>query len=410
MAKRVYSVFNRSPTTVINFGAAGFYPGGTVSLRASEKSIVGSIFNRIAIDVSNNKFMHVQVDEEGFIEKIPDSALNRCLLYRPNVNQSPSQFKRDMVLKLCTEGVCAVVSTYYGDEGEPEQLQVGTITGWFSDYICVNLFNNEKQTFEEVHIEKKKAAVLENPLYSVMNDHASSIKRLVSKLNQLDSYTAAATSGKIQAFIGLDYDTSTTFGLERATKRREQIEEQMRSNNYGLVYHENTEKITFPNKPLDIDVIEQVKYLEEQVFAELGITRSVFTGEAKEDANKQYQAKTVDPFCETIAEGLTYMNISKDMYTHERVVSAKPMFSGITGSGIADMSDKLSRNAIVKSNEVRKELGLIKSDEAQANMLINPNMPLQDQMQTEVGTDGGMRNIFNQNDSGNESSAPNIFQ
>ena len=250
---------------------------------------------------------------------------------------------------------------------------------------------------KEVQLEKSKVAIIENPLYTVMNDHASGIKRLITKLQQMDAYTAAATSGKINAFIGLDYDTSTTIGKERAQKRIESIESQAAASPHGIVFHENTEKITFPTKQLDIDIVEQVKYLEEQCFSEMGMTRAVFTGEAKEDANRQYNAKTVEPFGQAIVEGLTSAFIPLDMYRTERVVMTKPMFSGVTGTEIADMSDKLSRNAIVKSNEVRRELGLLKSDEQQANMLMNPNMPMQDQPMAESPQPSN--NLFNQNGS-----------
>ena len=414
MAKRMYSIFTRSPTKT-EIRTSGFYPSlSTIGLGAAEKSIVGSIFNRIAIDVSNNRFMHVKVDDEGFIEEIPDSMINRRLRYKPNINQSPSQFIRDIVLRLCSEGCAAVVTTYTNDDDEPEQIQVGSISGWYPEHVCVQLFNNTKQSIESVVVEKSKCAIIENPLYTVMNDNASGIKRLISKISQMDAYTAAATSGKINAFVGLDYDTSNPLMKQRARQRIEDLEEQMQNNKYGIYIHDSTDKITFPNKPIDIDVVDQVKYLEEQVFAELGLTRSVFTGEAKEDANRIYQAKTVEPFCRAISEGLTYMWISEDMFSQERIISTKSMFSGVTGTEIADMSDKLSRNAIVKGNEVRRELGLIKSDEPQANMLMNPNMPLQDQpIQGQPTAEDGkqtLMNIFNQNDTGASRSVPDIFQ
>lgn len=428
MSKRMYSIFNRSPTNKdTNFGFGGYFPSMVgVNLGAAEKSVVGSIFNRIAIDVSNNRFMHVKVDEQGFIEDIPDSPINRRLLYRPNINQSPSQFIRDIVLTLCTDGVCVVAVTFTNEDGEPEQIQVGTVQGWHANGVSARFFNNEKQSLDTVYIEKCKCAIIENPLYTVMNDHASGVKRLIQKLHQMDSYTAAATSGKINAFIGMDYDMSIEYGKERALKHISQIEEQAAQSKYGLIYHSNTDKITFPNKPIDIDVIEQVKYLEEQVFAELGLTRSVFTGEAKEDANRIYQAKTIEPFCKAIAEGLTYAFITEDMFASERILHTRSLFGGVTGAEIADMADKLKRNAIITGNEVRKELGLIKSDEASANMLSNPNMPMQDQPMGGIDGDqqGGSMDIFgqaqgstmnlfnqiNQNDTESQGSVSNIFK
>ena len=398
MSKKMYSVFNRSPTTYVNLGSAGYYNPSSANLLASEKSIVGAIFNRIAIDVSSNRFLHAKIDKDEYIEEIPDSSLNRCLLYKPNINQSCSQFIRDIVLTMCTDGVAVVAATYYDNEGQPLQLQCGKITGWFSDYVACNFFYNEEQTMREVHLKKSDVAIMENPLYTVMNDHASGIKRLMTKIGQMDAYTAAATSGKIQAFIGLDYDTSTEIGKSRAIKRMDSIDSQMAQSKHGIVYHENTEKITFPNKALDIDIVEQVKYLEEQCFSEMGMTRSVFVGDAKEEETRQYVAKTVEPFGTVIKECFTSAFIPEELYRTERVVMTKPLFSGITGTGIADMSDKLSRNAIVKGNEVRRELGLVKSDEPQANMLMNPNMPMQDQaLNGGLGNQNdSMLNIFNQ--------------
>lgn len=396
MSKRVYSVFNRSPTRTLNLGAAGYYPFTTSFLGGAEKSIVGSIFNRIAIDVSTNKFMHVKIDGEGYIEEIPDSEINRCLLYRPNINQAPKQFLRDIVLGLCNEGCVGIVKTEWNEDGDPTAIQCGTITNWYSNYVTTNLFNNVKQTYEEVQVDKNELAIIENPLYTVMNDHSSSIKRLMAKLSQMDAYTEAATSGKISAFIGLDYDTTTAIGTKKAEQRIESIQQQMAQSKYGLVFHESSEKVTFPNKQIDIDIISQVQYLEDQVFAELGMTREVFIGTAKPEAVRQYQAKTVEPFCQAITEALTYMFIPKDMYRQEKILYTKPLFSGVTGPEFADITDKLSRNAVVKSNEVRLELGLLKSDEAQANMLMNPNMPMGDQPMTDLygNPDGPMVNIF----------------
>lgn len=397
MSKRMYSVFNRSPTPTINLGTAGYYPFTTTFLGGAEKSIVGAIFNRIAIDVSNNKFMHVKVDGDGYIAEIPDSPINKLLLYRPNINQSPKQFIRDIVLSLCNEGVVAIVNTEWDKEHSPQALQVGLITNWYSDYVTVKLFNNETQSFEEAQVKKCACAIIENPLYTVMNDNGSSIRRLIEKLGQMDNYTAAATSGQIRAFVGLDYDTTTAMGTKKAEQRINSIHEQMSKSKYGVIFHENTEKITFPNKPIDIDIADQVKYLEEQVFAELGMTRDVFIGTAKEDANRQYQAKTVEPFCTAISEALTYMFVTRDMYRAEKIIYTKPLFAGVTGPEFAEITDKLSRNAVVKSNEVRLELGLLKSDEAQANMLMNPNMPMGDQPMTDQYENPGQplsNNVF----------------
>lgn len=414
MAK-MYSVFNRSPYDMRDLGSPGYFPvSAAAHLLNTERTIVGSIINRIAIDVSQNRFMHVDLDKDEYIESIPDSPINRLLRYKPNINQTPAQFIRDIVTTMCTDGVAIVAVTETDNDNRPTQIQCGTALNWFADAVETLLWNNERQILDHVYLRKDDVAIIENPLYTAMNDHGSGIRRLMSKLSQMDAYTANATSGKINAFIGLDYDTSNSIGRSRAISRQELIEEQMDKSKYGIVYHENTEKITFPNKPLDIDINDQVKYLTDQVFGELGVDAKVFRGEAKEEDIKQYRMKTVEPISTAIDEGLTAMFVPFDRFKSERVIHSGRLFAGMTGVNIADAVDKLRRNTILNANEVRKEFGLIKSDEPAANSLTNPNMPAQDQSQMPAMDTGESNplagNVFEQENGAQSPASNNIFE
>lgn len=375
---RKVSVFNRSPTS--RPGPAGSWPSSSAWLMSSERTILGSIFNRIAIDVASASIGLAKLTPEGYIQEFPDDSLNHILRVKPNINQPPLDFKRDIAMTMCTAGVAIVVPVDTDDEtGKPLTMQVGTAMQWYPDHVLVNLFNNDRQMYEDVFVKKEDVAIIPNPLYTVMNDEASAIKRLMRKLASMDSYSEAAMKGRVNVMIGLPYEYGTPYAEKQARARIESIDRQMNNNSYGIVYIGANDKVTTLNKPLDLDILGQVKELEAEVFSQMGVDKEVFLGTADEAQIRNYHARTRDPFLDMITEAMsaTSWYDDKDNY---RIIHTKKLFAGVTGADMADMTDKYRRNSILKPNEVRTELGMVKSDDPAADSLSNSNMPMQDQI------------------------------
>lgn len=414
MSKKVSVFNNRSPTYVR--GPSGTWPQRTAFLAHSERTILGGIFTRISIDVAAATISHAKVDENGFLVNFPDSKLNEALRLKPNINQTPSALKREIVQTMFNDGVAIVVPVDRTDDGEVVTLQVGTALEWFPEDIRVNLWNNAKQSYEDVILPKDDVAIIENPFYTVMNDNASAVKRLMHMLGDMDAYSAAALRGKLNVFVGLPYDMGNDWEIERAQRRIDLIDRQMTNNTYGIAYIGSEDKVTQLNKPLDIDILEQVKELETELYAQMGISKDVFTGEADEQKTRDYEEKTKHPILTAITEAMTAANWVQGSRVKrpkdERIIYTTDVFAGMTGKDMADATDVYRRNGIILPNEVRARLGLLKSEDPTANSLANMNMPLQDQV---AGAAAGApqqqpesRNLFNSGEENVETKS-NIF-
>lgn len=368
------SVFNRSPTYG-DYGPSGDFPQRASALYLAEKSIIGAIFNKIAIDVSSGRFQHATVDQNGLLVDLPDSSLNRAFKRGPNVNQTVQDFIMDIVLTLCNIGTCAVVRV------NDEEYQVGLIQQFYRDRVKVELFNNDTQRREDVVVFKRgECAVMVNPLYTVMNEGGSAIQRLMQKLGQLDVYSQAAMSGKINGAIAIPHDLGRETGIKQAKDYVKGIAEisEYSYNKYGFLVIGDQSKVTPFGRAIEPNVFDQVSALEKEVYAQLGIPQEVFLGTADEYQTRAYQSGTVEAFWRTISQALTMAFI--DNIDEEKIIVTRDMFSGVTGQNLGDMVDRMSRNGIYMPNEIRAKLGDLASDDPIANSLANKNMPMQDQM------------------------------
>lgn len=379
------SIFKRMPSG--NYGPAGNWNSTVGSIVLAERSILAAIYNRIAIDVSAADIAEATVDNNGFLLDFPQDSLNYALRIQPNVNQTPSAFKRDIALTMCTEGVAAVVKTIDDPLNQRIQIQVGVPFEWHPKHVKVRLWNNDTQRHQDVLVEKKNAAIIENPLYSVMNENGSAIQRLLRKLSGMDAYTENASKGKINAFIGLPFELSTDFQRTAAEQRIKMIEESIKRSDYGFTVIGSNDKVTFPNTPINLNILDQVKDLENEVYAQLGVPRDVFIGTATEDQRKDYQMKTISPFVKAITEAMNCTEWITNPF-EKKIIATRNVFEGLTGETFAQMTDVFGRNSVVMPNEVRAQIGYVASDDPIANSLANKNMPIQDQVSMEA--QGGM--------------------
>lgn len=350
----------------------------------NERSIISSIYTRIAIDVAAINIRHVKVDaENNYIDDL-DSGLNKCLLLEPNIDQGPRAFRQDIVTTLFDKGVAAIVPVDIDEnpdnplEYEIVTLRVGDVIQWYPRHIKVNLYNDNplKGAREEILLEKRAVAIIENPLYSVMNEPNSTLQRLIRKLQLLDVVDEQSSSGKLDIIIQLPYVIKSEARKEQAEKRRKDIEVQLRGSQYGIAYTDGTEKITQLNRPAENNLLKQVEMLTEMLYNQLGLTADVMNGTADEAAMLNYYNRTVEPILDSIIEGMqrAYLGILKTA-KKERIKYFRDPFKLVPVAQLAEIVDKFTRNEVLSSNEIRAVMGYKPSKDPKASQLINSNMP-----------------------------------
>lgn len=349
---------------------------------SSERSIVASIYNRIAVDVAAIDLMHVRVDEnQQYLEPI-DSGLSRCLTIEANIDQAARAFRQDLVLTLFEQGVLAAVpvetsinpdlSTGY----DIKTMRVGTIVAWHPQHVRVRLYDDRTGERKEVVVDKKTVAVVENPFYSVMNEPNSTLQRLTRKLSYLDAIDKQSSSGKLDIIIQLPYVIKSEARREQAELRRKMIEDQLSGSQYGIAYTDGTEKITQLNRAAENNLLKQVQFLTDQLYSELGITKEVMDGTADPQTMLNYYNRTVEPVLAAISEAMTRAFLSKTAITQgQTLMYIRDPFKLVEVSSIADIADKFTRNEILSSNEVRGLIGFKPSSDPAADELRNKNIP-----------------------------------
>lgn len=349
----------------------------------SERTIISSIYNRISIDVAGVEIRHVKLDDQFRYSGDVDSSLNRCLTLQPNVDQAPRSFRQDIVSSLFDHGAIAIVPVdatvdpLSGDIIDYLTLRVGEIKQWYPKHVRVNVYNEVKGYREEVTIEKRYVAIVENPLYSVINEPNSTLQRLITKLNLLDEVDEATASKKLDLIIQLPYVIKSEARRAQAEARRADIEFQLKESQYGIAYTDGTEKITQLNRPAENNLLGQVEYLTKLLYTQLGLTESVMNGTADEAAMLNYRNRTIEPILDAIVEAMqrSFLGI-KGTTNKERIKYFQNPFKLVPLANIADIADKLSRNEVVTSNEIRGHmLGLAPSSDPRADKLMNSNMP-----------------------------------
>lgn len=353
-------------------------------------SYVASIYNRIAMDVSMTGFKHVKINPKN--EDVSDmpSGLNDCLTVEANIDQTHIQFIQDLVYSMFDEGVVAVVPVEttidpkVSGSYDINSLRVGKIVNWFPKHVTVRLYNDDTGQNQDIIMEKKNVGIFENPLYAVINDENSTLKRLVRKLSQLDDIDALAASQRLDILVSVPYGIKTDTQRKMAEKRIEDIEKQLASGKNGIAYLDATEKALQLNRPVNSQLPESIDRLKVEFYNQLGLTENIFNGTASEGELRVYYSRTIDPIVDNIVAELKRKFITKTARTQgQTIISYRDMFKTVTAETVANLGDSFRRNYIATSNEIRKIVGLKPSNDPRADELFNPNIA--DNKQTEKG-------------------------
>lgn len=370
--------------------------------RGNEKSIATSIFNRIALDVSSVSIKHCRLDKNGrYVEDI-DSGLNNCLTLEANKDQTGRAFIQDSVLSMLDEGCVALVPVETtidpknSNSYQIDSMRTGKITEWYPDMVRVRLYNDRTGEKEEILLPKSQVAIIENPLYAVVNEYNSTMQRLIRKLSLLDVTDEQTASGKLDLIIQLPYVIKTETRREQAERRRKDIIEQLAGSQYGIAYTDGTEKITQLNRSLENNLLKQVEYLTNMVYSQLGITQSVLDGTADEKTMLNYMNRTVEPIISAIVDELKRKFLTKTARSQlQSIVYFRDPFRLVPVNDIAEIADKFTRNEIMTSNEIRQIVGMQPSKDPKADELVNSNISQakqdipQTSNATEVNEEGG---------------------
>lgn len=387
--KGAFNAFNkRAPTEEYSYSSGGmvtsYRPYHRKLSYGNARSIKAAIYNRIATDVSQIKMEVCRVDEnENYLETIKDSGLNTVLTIQSNKDQGARPFIMDIVLGLIDEGVIAVCPIDTEDEVYNSEvhdydiltMRVGKITAWKPDSVKVDLYDDRKSVHKELWYRKDQVAIIENPFYTIMNENDSTLMRLTRKLNLLDVVDEQTSSGKLDIIIQLPYVIKSEARRAQAEKRRKDIEDQLRGSKYGIAYTDGTEHITQLNRPAENNLMNQIEYLTNLLFSQLGITQSILDGTADEQTLNNYYERTIEPIVAAITDEFTRKFISRTAYTQgKRVKAFNNPFRFVPTSKLPDLADKLIRNEILTKNEFRAIIGYKPSSDPNANILSNPNI------------------------------------
>lgn len=379
--KNAWNIF-RNKTPVMSYDYAGSYyrPDRPRFSRGNERTIVTSVFNRIALDVSALNVRECKMDDNDRLIEYMNTDLDKCLTLEANIDQTGRAFIQDVVMSMFDEGCVAIVpvdTTSNPQKGTFDILtmRVGQITQWYPTQVKVNVYNDRTGNKEEIIVNKKDVAIVENPLFAVMNEPNSTLQRLMRKLVLLDSVDEQSSSGKLDIIIQLPYTIRSELRKEQAEKRRKDIENQLMGSRYGIAYADSTEKITQLNRPLENNLMKQIEYLTSMLYSQLGITQEILDGTANEQTMLNYYSRTIEPIISAITEEMTRKFLSKTAITqHKKITYFRDPFKLVPLSNIADIADKFTRNEILTSNEIRQIVGIKPSDDPKANMLNNSNI------------------------------------
>jgi hypothetical protein len=366
-----------------NYGEAYYTRPDRVRMtHGNERSTINAVFSRIAVDVSQIDILHIRLDEDdNFVEEIKDGLYN-CLTLSANKDQTARAFKIDAAITLLNEGNIAIVpidttSDIRTGAFDIESMRVGKIVQWYPDYVRVKVYNDRTGHEQEITLPKSSVSIVENPFFAIMNEPNSTASRLIRKLNMLDTIDEKNSSGKLDMIIQLPYIIRTPARRQQAEQRRNDIEVQLSSSKYGIAYTDGTEKITQLNRSIDNNMMEQVEYFTNMLYSQLGITQSVLDGTADEKVMLNYYTRTIEPIVSAIVDEMKRKFLTKTARTQGQSIGFfKDPFKLVPVTELAELSDKLTRNCIMTSNEIRQKfLGLRPvKDDPQADQLINNNL------------------------------------
>ena len=381
--KNAWNAFtSRSPTNW-NTNSYGYsYRPDRIRLsRGNERSIITAVYNRIAIDVAAIDIKHVKLDDnERYLEDV-DSGLNNIFSLEANIDQSGREFVQDIVMSMFDEGCVALVPIDTNIQPKLSgaydilTMRTGKVVNWYPDHVRVQVYNDRTGRKEEITLPKKLVAIVENPLYAVMNEPNSTMQRLIRKLNLLDAVDEQNSSGKLDLIIQLPYVVKSKTRQQQAEERRSQIEQQLVGSKYGIAYTDGTERITQLNRPVDNNLMSQIEYLTSMLYGQLGITEEVFKGTADETVMLNYYNRTIEPILSAITGSLERKYLTKTARSQKQAIKFfRDPFKLVPVNQIAEIADKFTRNEIMTSNEIRQIVGMKPSDDPKADQLINSNL------------------------------------
>ena len=349
--------------------------------RGNERSIVTSVYNRIALDVAALNVQHVRLDENGRFLSVIDDGLNNCLTLEANVDQTARSFIQDVVISMFDEGSVAIVpvdtTTDPNVSGsyDIQSLRVGQILDWYPQYIRTRVYNEQTGRKEDIVVPKSAVAIIENPLYAVINEPNSTMQRLIRKLNLLDVIDEQSGSGKLDLIIQLPYVIKTEARRQQAENRRKDIENQLSGSKYGIAYTDGTEHITQLNRSVNNNLMSQIEYLTSMLYSQLGITQSILDGTADEKTMLNYNNRTIEPIISAIVDEMKRKFLTKTARSQGQSISFfRDPFKLVPVNEIAEIADKFTRNEIMTSNEIRQVVGMKPSDDPRADELRNKNL------------------------------------
>lgn len=384
--KHAWNAFrNRDPTGMYGSGDMGY---GTYRRQdrvrlhvTNERSVIISVYNRIAMDVASVSIQHVRMDQNGRYAESISSGLNYCLTTEANIDQTAKAFIQDIVMSMFDEGVVAVIPTdtsidpKISSAYEIFSMRTGRVTAWYPKHVRIKLYNENTGTQDEIILPKKDVAIIENPLYAVMNEPNSTLKRLLRKLAILDAIDEQSGSGKLDLIIQLPYVIKTPARREQAEIRRKDVEMQLAGSKYGIAYTDGTERITQLNRPAENNLMSQIQYLTSMLYSQLGLTEDVFTGKADEKTMLNYNNRTVGPILSAIIDEFKRKFLTKTARTqNQTIMYFRDAFGLVPVDGLAEVADKFTRNEILSSNEIRAIIGYKPSTDPKADELRNKNL------------------------------------
>lgn len=382
--KHAFNAFmNRDPTRYYrNLGSSySSRPDRPVFTRGNEKSIVTSVYNRIALDVADITIKHCRVDEEGRYMCDINSSLNECLNLEANIDQTGKAFIQDVVMSALDEGCVAIVPV--DTTADPNltssydilSMRTAKIIDWYPSHVKLRLYNDRKGEKEDIILPKRNVAIIENPLYAVINEPNSTMQRLKRKLALLDVTDERTASNKLDLIIQVPYTTKSTTRQDMAERRRKEMEDQLANSKYGIAYADGTEKIIQLNRSVENNLMNQVEYLTNMVFSQIGMTQSILDGTADEQAMLNYYTRTIGPFITAIVDGMKRSFLSKTARTQgQTIMFFRDPFKLVPINNIAEIADKFTRNEIMTSNEIRQKIGMVPSKDPKADQLVNSNI------------------------------------
>lgn len=369
-----------------------YRPDRPILTRGNERSIITSVYNRIALDVASISIQHVRLDDDGRFTSVLDTSLNSCLSLEANIDQTGRAFIQDVVMSMLDEGCVAIVpvdTDLDPDNGsfKIETLRTGKVLDWYPKHVKLSVYNDRTGEKENIIVPKSTMAIVENPFYAVMNAPNSTLQRLIRKLNILDAIDEQSGSGKLNLIIQLPYVIKTEARRQQAENRRKDIEEQLAGSKYGVAYTDGTEHVVQLNRPVDNNLMSQIEYLTSMLYSQLGLTQSIMDGSADDKTMLNYMSRIIEPILAAIVDEMKRKFLTKTARSQKQsILFFRDPFKLVPVSEIAEIADKMTRNEIMTSNEIRQKIGMTPSKDPKADELRNSNLSAPKEESTKTST------------------------